>query len=85
MSITLLCLTLANAFPVYIDKNSLVGDLKDVIKAKQKPFFDSIPTKDIKLWKVKIPDEHGDQLSNLSLQDQPELFATREIVDYWSK
>ncbi|RGB42815.1 hypothetical protein C1646_809782 [Rhizophagus diaphanus] len=40
MSITLLCLvkgnTLANAFPVHIDGNSLVGDLKEAIKAKNR-------------------------------------------------
>ena len=89
MSITLLCLvkgnTLANAFPVHIDGNSLVGDLKGVIKESQKPFFDSIPTKDIKLWKVTIPDDQDDLLSNLILNDEPELLATREIGDYWTE
>ena len=43
MSITLLCLVkenaLANAFPVHIDGNSLVGDLKEVIKAKKQNDF----------------------------------------------
>ncbi len=38
MSITLLCLvkgnTTASAFPIHIDGNSLVGDLKDAIKEK---------------------------------------------------
>jgi hypothetical protein len=53
MSVTLLCLvkgnTLANAFPTHIDSNQLVGDLKEVIKESQRPFFDSVPTKDIKV------------------------------------
>src|ERR1044072_4371386 len=83
MSITLLCLvkgnTLANAFPVHIDGNSLIGDLKGVIKESQKPFFDSIPTKDIKLWNVKIPDDQDDLLSRLTLNDGDELLATKKI------
>ena len=57
MSITLLCLvkggTLANAFPVHIDGNSLVGDLKDVIEAKKAPEFDNFPADRLKLWKVE--------------------------------
>ncbi|CAB4411439.1 unnamed protein product [Rhizophagus irregularis] len=43
MTIMLLCLVkenaLANAFPVHIDGNSLVGDLKKVIKAKKQNDF----------------------------------------------
>ena len=70
-----------NAFPVHIDGNSLVGDLKGVIKESQKPFFDSIPAKDIKLRKVTIPDDRDDLLSNPTLQD--ELLATRDIEEYW--
>ena len=87
MSITLLCLvkgnTLANAFPVHIDGNSLIGDLKGVIKESQKPFFDSIPTKDIKLWNVKIPDDQDDLLSRLTLNDGDELLATKKISKYF--
>ena len=56
MSITLLCLvkgnTIANAFPVHIDGNSLVGDLKDAIKAKKAPEFDNFPADELRLWKV---------------------------------
>jgi hypothetical protein len=87
MSITLLCLVkgnkTANAFPVHVDGNSLIGDLKGVIKESQKPFFDSIPTKDIKLWKVPISDDHDDQLRNLSLEDGEELLAIRKISKYF--
>ena len=89
MSITLLCLvkgnTLANAFPVDIEKEQLVGHLKKVIKAEQPQTFANVDAKDIKLWNVKIPDDQDDHLSNLSLQDQPELLATRDIGDYWSE
>jgi hypothetical protein len=89
MSITLLCLvkgnTTASAFAVDIDREKLVSHLKEVIKESQKPFFDSIPTKDIKLWKKEIPDDQDDLLSNLILNDEPELLATREIGDYWTE
>ncbi|RGB21790.1 hypothetical protein C1646_777246 [Rhizophagus diaphanus] len=58
MSITLLCLvkgkTLANAFPVHIDSNQLVGDLKKAIKAENPQTFASVDAKDIQLWKVEI-------------------------------
>ncbi|PKY57413.1 hypothetical protein RhiirA4_509890 [Rhizophagus irregularis] len=88
MSITLLCIvkgnTLANAFPVHIDKNSLVGDLKDVIKAKKAPEFDNFPADKLKLWKVEIPDDHDDQLRNLSLHDNDELLATKKISKYFT-
>ena len=37
----------------------------------------------LKLWKVEIPDDRNDLLSDLSLQDNDELLATRDIGDYW--
>src|ERR1043165_4728309 len=87
MSITLLCLvkgnTLANAFPVHIDGNSLVGDLKKVIKAEKAPEFDNFAADRLKLWNVKIPDDRDDLLSNLSLQDKDELLATKKISKYF--
>ncbi|GBB90267.1 hypothetical protein RclHR1_17160007 [Rhizophagus clarus] len=88
MSITLLCLvkrnTIANAFPVHIDGNSLVGDLKDAIKAKKAPEFDNFLADRLKLWKVMIPSDQDDQLRNLILQDSDELLAINDIGDYWS-
>jgi hypothetical protein len=88
MSITLLCLvkgnTLANAFPVHIDKNSLIGDLKEAIKAKKAPEFDNFPADRLKLWKVEIPGDHVDLLSNLSLEEN-ELSAINDIGDYWTE
>src|SRR5579871_3949213 len=89
MSVTLICLvkgnTTAKAFAVDIDSGKLVSHLKYAIKESQKPFFDSIPTKDIKLWKVEIPGDHlDDQLKNLSLEDSDELSAINEIGEYWT-
>src|SRR4051794_27189980 len=89
MSITLFCLvkgnTTANAFEVDIEKDKSVSHLKKVIKAEKAPEFDHFPADKLKLWKVKIPDDQDDHLSNLSLQDQPELLATRDIGDYWTE
>ncbi|RIA88557.1 hypothetical protein C1645_725866 [Glomus cerebriforme] len=73
MSITLLCLvkgnTTANAFAVDIDREKLVSHLKKVIKAEKAPEFDNFPADKLKLWKVTIPDDRDDPLSNLSHQD----------------
>ncbi|CAB4413099.1 unnamed protein product [Rhizophagus irregularis] len=71
--------TLANAFPVHIDSDQLVGDLKEAIKDKI-----DVPAgfkaKDLKLWNVSIPDDQDDLLRNLTLNDGDELLATREIA-----
>src|SRR6266498_3082451 len=89
MPITLLCLvkgnTTANAFPVHIEGSSLVGDLKDAIKAKKQNDFAGVDADKLKLWKVSIPDDQDDLLNSLSLDDEPELLATREIGDYWTE
>ena len=83
MSITLLCLvkgnTLANAFPVDINKDQLVGHLKKVIKAEKQNDFAGVDADKLKLWKVPISDNHVDPLSNLSLEDSKELLAIRKI------
>ncbi|GET04664.1 kinase-like domain-containing protein [Rhizophagus clarus] len=88
MSITLLCLvkgnTTANAFPVDIEKDRLVGHLKEAIKAKKQSDFAGVDADKLKLWKVEIPDDQDDQLANPLLNDQTELLATRDIGDYWT-
>ena len=87
MSITLLCLvkgnTTANAFPVDINKDQLVGHLKEAIKAKKQNDFAGVDADRLKLWKVPISDDHVDPLNNLSLEDSDELLAINDIGDYW--
>ena len=87
MSITLLCLvkgnTLANAFPVDIDKDQLVGHLKEAIRAKKQNDFAGIDADKLRLWKVTIPDDQDDLLSNLTLNDGDELLATKKISKYF--
>jgi hypothetical protein len=90
MSVTLFCLvkgnTLTNAFPVHIDSNQLVGDLKKVIKAENPQTFANVDAKDIQLWKVEIGGDHlDDQLKNLKLNGNDELSAINEIGEYWTE
>ena len=87
MSITLLCLvkgnTTASAFPVDINKDQLVGHLKEAIKAKKHKTFHDVEADELRLWKVPISDDHVDPLSNLSLEDSDELLAIRKISKYF--
>jgi hypothetical protein len=87
MSITLLCLvkgnTTANAFPVDIEKDQLVGHLKKVIKAEKQNDFAGIDADKLRLWKKEIPDDQDDLLSNLTLNDGDELLATKKISKYF--
>src|SRR5581483_10892191 len=71
-----------HAFPVDIDSSKLVSQLKAAIKEK-KPCFDDIAIDELKLWRVKIPINRDDKLSNLTLQDSEQLLATRIIEEYW--
>ena len=53
-TITLSCLVIGenpyeNVFEVDIDNNKTVNRLKDTIKENQKPFFDNIAPKELKL------------------------------------
>jgi hypothetical protein len=70
-------------FPVDIEKDQLVGHLKDAIKAKKQNDFAGIDADRLKLWKVPISDDQVDPLSNLSLQDSDELLAIRKISKYF--
>ena len=87
MSITLLCLvkgnTTASTFAVDIDREKLVSHLKDAIKAKKQNDFAGINADKLKLWKVEIPGDHVDPISNLSLQDNDELLAIKKISKYF--
>ncbi|CAH1768329.1 11467_t:CDS:2, partial [Entrophospora sp. SA101] len=55
-----------NAFDIEIDKTKTVSELKQVIKNSQKPFFNNVAVKNLKLWKVDISfDEPNEKLSVL--------------------
>lgn len=84
--ITLICLVegstrLANAFPIDINREQLVGHLKKLIK-KENDFI-NVNANKLRLWKVKIHDDDDEQLSNLLLLDKDELLPTRKISEYF--
>ena len=89
MSITLFCLvkgnTTANAFSVKISREEPISELKKAIKAEKQNDFAGVDADKLRLWKKEIPDDQDDLLSNLILNDEPELLATREIGDYWTE
>uniref|UniRef100_U9TUM8 Crinkler effector protein N-terminal domain-containing protein n=1 Tax=Rhizophagus irregularis (strain DAOM 181602 / DAOM 197198 / MUCL 43194) TaxID=747089 RepID=U9TUM8_RHIID len=71
-----------HAITIKIRKENTIGELKDLIREK---INTSIIAKDIKLWKIKIPDNHDDELANFPLQNSNMLLATRKIGEYWEK
>ncbi|CAG8622016.1 22381_t:CDS:2 [Dentiscutata erythropus] len=82
-TITLFCLQkdddLLSAFPIEIKCKATIGDLKEAIKEKiQVPI-----AKDLSLWKVEIPDDDEDKLSNIVLDDKERLRPTRKINKYF--
>jgi len=58
---------------------------RTLLRQKKSPEFDSFPADKLRLWKKEIPDDQDDLLSNLILNDEPELRATREIGGYWTE
>ena len=60
----------------------VVGDLKKVIR-EEIDVPANFKAKDLKLWKVTIPGDQDDQLTNLILQDSDELLAIRKISKYF--
>ncbi len=52
-------------FPVEVDRNKNVGDLKEAIKEKMKPAFDHITANSLDVWNVSIP---IDEDTNLQAQ-----------------
>ncbi|CAB4428560.1 unnamed protein product [Rhizophagus irregularis] len=58
--------TTANAFPIRIDKNSLVCDLKKAIKAEKQNDFAGVDADRLKLWKVEILGDHLNPLKEYS-------------------
>jgi hypothetical protein len=87
MSITLFCLvkgnTTANAFEIDIEVDKSISYLKDAIKEKKQNDFAGVDADRLRLWKVEIPDDRDDLLSTLTLDDEPELLATKKISKYF--
>ncbi|GBB89570.1 hypothetical protein RclHR1_01630008 [Rhizophagus clarus] len=71
-----------HAITIRINKENTIGELKDIIRGK---IDVSIIAKDIKLWKIEIPDNRDDELAKYPLKDHNMLQATREIHEYWKE
>ena len=77
------------AFPVHLDKNSLVGDLKKQIKSEKRNFFRTIDADMLILWKVSIPNDDnandaiGTRFENNKLNGTKDLRPTWDIQDYF--
>ncbi|PKC64825.1 hypothetical protein RhiirA1_461865 [Rhizophagus irregularis] len=88
MSITLLCFvkgnTLANAFPIDVEKDQLVGRLKKVIKAAKQNKFTSVDADKFRLRKVEISVDRERSVEQSLLRDKDELLAKRDI-GYWTE
>src|SRR6266498_1996070 len=70
-------------FPVEVDRNKNVGDLKEAIKEKKKRAFDHIDADSLDLWNVSIPvDEHTNvqsQVKNLKVLETKSLLPVQPL------
>ncbi|KAK3848265.1 MAG: hypothetical protein J3R72DRAFT_357144, partial [Linnemannia gamsii] len=87
-SLTLFCLVegqpTSNAFTIKIPSDDSLGDLEDLIKAKQSPDFDGIVANKLTLWRVSIPiindnEESLFRLDNISDKDKKKLGPTTRV------
>lgn len=91
-NITLCCLIHGNnisaAFPVKVDNDKTIGELKKIIKDENSNEFFGVDAKNLTLWKVEIPvnDDDKEEIKQLILQDnqKTKLLGIRYIEDYWT-
>src|SRR5689334_17975541 len=90
LNITLRCLVLGkqpaslNAFQVKINTGQTVEELKEVIKNKNTTDFDKLTAKDLRLWKVRIPDDRDDLISSINrdlIDDESDEDSMNNKVD----
>ncbi|KAI1295239.1 hypothetical protein EDD11_007888 [Mortierella claussenii] len=68
----------SNAFPVDIESTKTIGNLKDLIKAKQSPDFDDVAANKLTLWRVSVPDDNpGSVITIAALDSKTELSTPR--------
>ena len=75
-------------FPVEIDRDKNVGDLKEAIKEKKFPAFDHITADSLDVWNVSIPiDEDTNlqaQVNGLRLHEKKPLWALKGLLRIFS-
>ena len=54
------------AFQVKVNTGQTVEELKEVIKNKNTSDFDKLTAKDLRLWKVRIPDDRDNLISSIN-------------------
>ncbi|OAQ27464.1 hypothetical protein K457DRAFT_636312 [Linnemannia elongata AG-77] len=78
-----------NAFPVEIESNKTIGDLKDLIKGQKTPRFDGVAANELTLWHVSIAadDDDDDGLPVLldSVPEKKKLRVTHELSDIFNE
>ncbi|KAG0226343.1 hypothetical protein BGW42_003750 [Actinomortierella wolfii] len=67
----------SNAFPVHIDRDKTIGELKDEIKSKLTPDLDNTPAHKLTLFQVSIHDEDGD--SPITIKHKTKLVPMSKI------
>ncbi|KAG1795979.1 uncharacterized protein HD556DRAFT_1526449 [Suillus plorans] len=74
-------------FPVHIAQTQTVGDLKEVIKDKNKHRFDGFDANDLELWKVDLPVDETikDNLNNLTLDPMESLSPVKKLQKVFSE
>jgi hypothetical protein len=94
-NITLYCLiygdNITAAFPVKVDNDKTIGELKKIIKDENTNEFSGVDAKDLTLWKVEILENDNDndddnEIKQIILQDieKTKLLGIRYIEDYWT-
>ncbi|KAG0336079.1 hypothetical protein BG004_008207 [Podila humilis] len=89
-ALTLFCLVDGEiiSFPVAIESDKTIGELKDLIKVKKPVDFEHVDANNLTLWKVSIPVAPKNERKEIWLADVPskeELDETDDIADVFTE
>ncbi|KAG0298008.1 hypothetical protein BGZ97_004183 [Linnemannia gamsii] len=71
----------STSFPVKIESNETIGELKKAIKTEKAPRFDDVAADELTLWHVSIPVAPKKERKNISLADVSSKEELDEIDD----
>ncbi|RHZ47778.1 hypothetical protein Glove_567g21 [Diversispora epigaea] len=84
--IMVFCLVLGDVigdgFPIEISSDISIGYLKELVKEKIKPRFDSIPANILRLWKVYISTNDKDMNTKIQAENIKEQLEGVELIPY---
>ncbi|RIA98396.1 hypothetical protein C1645_870752 [Glomus cerebriforme] len=75
---------IAQAFPLRINRNESIGQLKKFIKAKKVPEFSFCDADRLRLWKVQVRVDNDKELNELTLHDKDQLLTWSTISSYFT-